>query len=305
MSDLFNMPKISVIIPTYNCAETLPEAIGSVLAQSCQDFEIIVVDDGSTDHTAITVESYSEKCAVRYIFQENTGLPGARNRGVDEALGAYVAVLDADDALREDALQVMSDSIENTQADWCIVDILKFWHGFQEIQRSAIPSGDLLLSILADDFIRRGMFFRTSALRRAGLWDASMKNREDWDLNIRMIEGEFPFVYVPQPLYLYRKRPGSITTGSPEKMLRYTEELLRKHHCRLAKGGNPQFKRIYSANMWRLARCYAYQLSSWRSVARCAVESIRYDFDLKRLLHPILHFLVDLRNSQRDPHSKH
>src|SRR5215208_7052146 len=94
---------VSVVIPCYNQAHFLGEAIESVLAQSYKDFEIVVVDDGSPDDTSEVASRYEE---VRLIRQKNSGLAGARNRGLAEAEGAYVVFLDSDDRLMPEALEV-------------------------------------------------------------------------------------------------------------------------------------------------------------------------------------------------------
>ena len=89
------MPRVSVIIPTYNCDRFLPEAIDSVLMQTYQDYEIIVIDDGSTDQTCQVLEFYQNK--IRYFYQENQGSAVARNLGIKQAQGEFIAFLDADD----------------------------------------------------------------------------------------------------------------------------------------------------------------------------------------------------------------
>lgn len=91
------MPQISVIIPTYNRAAYLPDAIESVLAQTFRDVEIVVVDDGSTDDTQATLRAWVNAGQIRYFYQENSGVSAARNRGIALAQGDYIAFLDSDD----------------------------------------------------------------------------------------------------------------------------------------------------------------------------------------------------------------
>src|ERR1700674_2946625 len=86
---------VSVVIPTYNYRQFVVEAVESVLAQTYRPIELIVVDDGSTDGTRAELERFEGQ--IRYMFQENRGLPAARNRGIRAAAGEYVAFLDADD----------------------------------------------------------------------------------------------------------------------------------------------------------------------------------------------------------------
>lgn len=282
-------PKVSVVIPSFNCAEYIADTIDSILAQTLMDIEIIVVDDGSTDHTRQVIDRYSAVPNLRYVYQDNRGLPGARNAGVRVSSGLYLAFVDADDALRPDALASLYAALDGSQASWCVMDILKVRSGTQEIQRSAIPAGDLFYGILRDDFIRRAMFFRREDFIAVGMYDETMKNREDWDINIRMLESRRSFVYIPEPLYFYRWREGSITTGPSEKMLDYTRALLRKHHKRLADSGDIQAARIYAANMWDLARRYFYQKRNFRKASACVWESLAYDRNPKRLFHPLVY----------------
>lgn len=96
------MPEVSVVIPAYNAEKYIAEAIDSVLAQSFSDYEIIAVDDGSTDRTAAIIKSYPE---VKYVFQEHTGISAARNRAINDAGGRYIAFLDADDLWKKDKLE--------------------------------------------------------------------------------------------------------------------------------------------------------------------------------------------------------
>ena len=102
---------ISVIIPAYNHAKYLSEAIQSVLNQTYQNFEILIVDDGSTDNTRQVVQNYTDQ-RIKYIYQENRGLAASRNAGLRVTQGEYVAFLDADDIFLPHKLEVQLDWFE-------------------------------------------------------------------------------------------------------------------------------------------------------------------------------------------------
>jgi len=112
------MPKVSVIIPTYSYSKYIEKAINSVLAQTYRDFEIIVVDDGSTDNTRKIIETkYKDK--VRYFYQENKGASAARNKGIKESKGEYLAFLDQDDLFHPLSLEKKVDFLNrNSEFGW-------------------------------------------------------------------------------------------------------------------------------------------------------------------------------------------
>jgi glycosyltransferase involved in cell wall biosynthesis len=282
------MPTVSIIIPSYNCIPYLQTALSSAVAQTLTDYEIIVVDDGSTDNTHHIMRPYTADSRVRYVHQDNRGLPAARNTGARLSEAKYLAFLDADDALEPNALERMVAALEASGASWCLIDILKVKTTSSEVHRTEIPAGDLLQGILRNDFIRRAMFFRRTDFLEVGMYDENMKYREDWDINIRMFRHRKPFIYLPEPLYRYSWREGSMTTGQRAKILRFTERLLKKHHQGLAKY-DPQVAKVYAKNSWNLARDYFYELSDYHSAIRCMRESLVYDFSLGRLFHPLLH----------------
>lgn len=108
------MSKVSIIIPTFNSALTLSDALDSVINQRYRDFEIIVVDDGSIDNTRKIVEGYIKKrqSTIRYFYQENQGAGAARNKGIYEARGGYISFLDADDILLSHSLLIRAKFLE-------------------------------------------------------------------------------------------------------------------------------------------------------------------------------------------------
>jgi len=286
------MSLVSVVIPAYNSSEYIGGAVDSVLRQSFKDFEIIVVDDGSTDDTRRIVDLYLTDSRIRYIYEENRGLPGARNRGARQSQGEYLAFLDADDYLAPNALEMMLQVFRSSGVAWLNVGVLKIEGDKKTVRHPQRPAGDLFRAILDDDFITRSPFYSSEAFHVVGMYDEKMCNREDWDLNIRMIESGKPFALLDEPIYHYTRTPGSITTGNRRKICVYTERLLRKHHKRLADSGDREIGRIYAKNMWALARLYAYEIQDRSESLRCAWESLRYDKSIQRALHPLIHRLT-------------
>src|SRR3990172_13226391 len=114
-------PKISVIIPTYNRAAYLAEALNSVISQTYKDFELIVVDDGSTDNTEEAVRRFTVD--IKYIYQKNQGVSAARNRGISESGGEFLSFLDSDDLWEKRKLEKQIDFFEkNKCAKVCYTD---------------------------------------------------------------------------------------------------------------------------------------------------------------------------------------
>ena len=127
------------------------------------------------------------------------------------------------------------------------------------------------------------------------MYDEEMRYLEDWDLYIRLVEHEAPFIYINQPLYRYVWRDGSIITKKTN-ILHYMERISHKHAKRLADAGDREAAKVHSLNMWGLAREYLYNVHDVRSAWRCASESLTYDFSIKRIIHPLLHVSKRLLN---------
>ncbi len=256
-----------------------------------RDFEIVIVDDGSTDHTPSAIAGYRGDTRFRVAWQTNLGLPAARNAGIALASGEYIAVLDADDELAPDALEIMASALDLApDAGWCVIDILRIAGSERRVMRTEFPS-ELHYGILEEDFIRRAMFFRRTALAAVGCYDPAMRMREDWDLNIRLIHAGIKFTYVPRPLYWYHWRDGSITTARPHRKLAFTDRLLRTHHKRLADARDARAAAIYAECMWDLGRRQLYDARNpWRTLA-CVRESMRYGIGISRFGRPFRRLL--------------
>jgi glycosyltransferase involved in cell wall biosynthesis len=205
------MPKVSVVIPAYNAMPYLPEAIETVLAQTFTDFEVVVVDDGSTDNTAAWLTQLSDS-RVQVISQKNQGQATARNTGITHATGDYIAFLDADDLWKSTLLEQLVNCLESHPQ----AGLAYCWTALTNQQGH--PTGRLAIShaegnvwkqLIESDFLSCGsVLIRRACFEVVGLFSPDIALSEDWDMWIR-IAAKFPFALVKQPLFLYRQHPAS------------------------------------------------------------------------------------------------
>ena len=200
------MPRVSVIVPAYNQSQYLGEAIRSVLAQDYGDFEVVVVDDGSTDDTR-AVATGTGDARVRYVFQDNRGLSAARNTGIREARGSLLSFLDSDDAFLPRKLSLLVAALDE-RPDLGLVAgqaVLIDDRGqpLDEIFDRGIPEDPSEL-LLGNPLHVGSVLLRREWQERVGLFDESLRSYEDWDLWLRLVRAECPTGWVPQPVSLYR-----------------------------------------------------------------------------------------------------
>lgn len=119
-----NSPLFSVIMPVYNAATWLRQSVGSVLKQTFSDWELICIDDGSTDESAEALKEYAKKDSrIRYIWQSNSGVSSARNNGLKRATGKFILFIDADDYFDNDALSIIGNVVESTTTEFAVMQI--------------------------------------------------------------------------------------------------------------------------------------------------------------------------------------
>lgn len=198
------MSRVSVIIPAYQHAAELPPCLDSLLRQTFSNFEVIVVDDGSTDDTAERVKPYLDR--VKYIRQENRGAPAARNRGAVEARGEFLLFLDADAVLRRDALELLVDALDRDPGAAYAYSSFAFgWKRFQ-------------LWPFDGEVLKRQNYIHTSALIRRERFpgfDESVRRFQDWDLWLTMFENGDRGVFVNELLMRFRPRRDGISNWVP------------------------------------------------------------------------------------------
>lgn len=181
-----NEPLVSVIIPTYNCARYLEEAIDSALAQTYPRVEVVVVDDGSTDNTEAVVRSYGPR--VRYVHQANAGTPSARNTGVAASTGELIALLDHDDRWLPEKLALQAPYFSDPTVVMVHGGGRVFDAETGRITSEYLPEPELGTHDLLE-WCRVGcatVVLRRSALEAAGPFDPSVPGADDWDMWIRI-----------------------------------------------------------------------------------------------------------------------
>lgn len=208
------MPNVSVIIPTYNRANMIGEAIQSVLDQTYTDWELIVIDDGSEDNTHQVVNSILEP-RIRYLYQENKRLPGARNTGIRVARGRYIAFLDSDDLFLPHKLERQVKQLDSRSELGLIAG------GYLEVDEQlrilremrpwlAQPTLELQDWLLNCPFCPTVPLVRRDWLERVGLFDESMRRIEDWDLWLRLSHAGCQMDWIEEPVCCYRIHGGNM-----------------------------------------------------------------------------------------------
>jgi glycosyltransferase involved in cell wall biosynthesis len=229
-------PRFSVVIPAHNAARTLPATVSSVLTQTRQDFEVLVVDDGSVDGTEAALRSATADSRIHYVRQQQLGPAAARNAGIQRAGGSYVSFLDSDDLWLPHYLQTMLDALEAdpgaglayTDA-WRLDDATKRIYRRSAMASQAPPASPprepdaLLQALLEHNFVYTSVTVRRSVLDDVGGF-RTLTRSEDYELWLRVAAHGQRFVRAPGLLAVYRDRPGS-RIHDPGAMLRGRREI--------------------------------------------------------------------------------
>lgn len=217
------MPKISVIVPIYNVESYLDACMQSLVDQTYDDYEIVAVDDGSTDSSRSIAEKYAQKYPfVRVIPQENKGLGGARNTGLLNSNGEYVCFIDSDDYLEKDTLAVLADNVEKNNADIVMFDfefvdteghslsVQKMFNDPIEGVFSLSSRKDLLLASpsACNKLFRKSLFTDNEIFFPDRVW------YEDVRTILKLYLYADNLCYVQRPFYKYVQRPGSIMNNA-------------------------------------------------------------------------------------------
>ena len=236
---------ISVVLPTYNRASTLPRAIASILGQGWREFELLVIDDGSSDGTAELVGAIDDP-RVRYVRQpKNGGVSAARNRGVELARGEWIAFQDSDDEWLPDFLSSMRGAAQQLGEGYgLIVCCLRcpedpfFSYGPLAGEPRALDFGARILTRLPPT---NCWMARRDALLRAGLFDTGLQQFEDWELALRMSES-CRVGLLNEVQQIYHRTPGSLVSDHAG-YVRTLSLVLQRHAAKWA--GHPRELAMY------------------------------------------------------------
>lgn len=247
-------PLVTVVIPTYNRAHMLPRALESVLAQTFEAFEVLVVDDGSTDDTVALMAEYEARDErVRYLVQpRNAGVSAARNRGLHEARGEFIAFLDSDDEWLPTKLECQLSRFKALPHG---VGLL--YGGVEDVGPRGVRTvhvpeyrGDLFQMLLRRNVIHgtSGVMIRRAAAERAGFFDEKIPAIEDWEYWLRVLS-HFDVDFVAEPLTRYHDPHGverkSLNTGENLDARAY---LYRKHGAAMQRAGTAHLFLLDSAH---------------------------------------------------------
>src|SRR5262245_25174348 len=235
-------PIVSVVIAAYNARCFLPETLASVFSQSYSSYEIIVVDDGSTDGTREMLQTYNEKVVCR--LQENRGPSAARNAAIEAAQGKYIAFLDADDLWFPQKLELQVDFMERNPRIGLVFSDMEEFDRERTLCRSLLgrtlfarhlPAGQALADarqkLLIEDFIPTStVVMRKECFTATGLFDESLQFVEDRDLWLR-VAAAFPLAAIPMIVGRKRVHGSNLTTKSAEETLRARIRVWEKTAC--------------------------------------------------------------------------
>jgi len=223
-----NAPKVSVVIPCYNLGRYLDEAVDSVLRQTMQDFEIIIVNPGSTDELTNALLSGYKKAKTKIIMTGPKKAGAARNAGIAVSRGRFVCCLDPDDILEPECLE-RAGTILETRPE---VGIVTFWYKiFGEGHGDVTPESATLADFLVDNCACTASLFRREAWEKTGGYDEILPGYEDWDFWISILDRGYRAHILKEFLFRYRVRQDGKhqRSDSPEFRNEIMDRIIAKH----------------------------------------------------------------------------
>lgn len=270
-------PAISVIIPAYNRSKTISYCLDSVLAQTLPPFEVIVVDDCSSDDTVAIVKKYARQRVRCIVLPENSGAQVARNKGIFEAKGDWIAFQDSDDEWIPHKLERQVEALAKISYNpWTVVhtDAIKLDSSTQQripAQRPAVQGANVYPLLLAGQGpMFQGMLVSKLALEKIGFLDVNLPSFQEWDTSIRLAK-HCRFIFLNEALFIYHLHEGETISKNYTKDIIGYEYIVRKFEqeikeiCGQGAWNNHLLnllKKCLNYRLWEKADSYFVQISS-------------------------------------------
>ena len=279
-------PKVSICIPTYNRKDFLVKTLDSILEQTYKNYEIVIVDDGSTDGTADMIKKLN--FPVTYHRQENRGDAAARNKLIELAKGKYVTFIDSDDLLLPDTVEKMVRTAESAGQDFIVYGpyyrIDKDGRIYGKCKRK-LYTGQITKYLFQTIFVHScGSLFPRSILKGSMAFDTSLKVCSDYDFWLHL-STRYEFIALPEPVFKRRRHPANLSAASLENCLTELKVLERFYY---KKGGSKFIpekiaQKVFSKKQYRAGR-YAIREGAYDQALRLLGQSLRQQPNLKSLI---------------------
>lgn len=302
--DNIDKPKVSVIITCYNLGSYLEAAVNSVLNQTVQNYEIVIVDDGSTDEFTKNLLGDYHRPKTRILKTDNKGVCAARNLGIHESQGDYLCCLDADDLLEPTCLEECSKILDQ-HSD---VGLVTFWYRvFGEEEGEVKPIGVEMKDFLVQNSACVASVFRRECWEKTGGYDGKFQGYHDWDFWVNILESGYRAFLIEHFLMRYRVRLDSMVHRSDRPDVR--EKIMRgfftKHKSSFDKHAMEVLRekdkligeyRYY----WKCEEAEAKRLKKYHAEAHKYIEELKAEWDRLNNHHLEAHRYIDELKAERD-----
>ncbi|MEK7195139.1 MAG: glycosyltransferase [Patescibacteria group bacterium] len=296
-------PLVSIIIPAYNAANYVKEAIDSALSQIYHNIEIIVVDDGSTDDTKKILEPYVRGNKIKYIYQGNKGLSGARNTGIKDSLGEYVALLDTDDIFLPEKIEKQVEHLETDPAcDVSYCDLYHFWDErpseLMKLNYRYYSGHDVLPNLLERSFIAPvTVVFRRKVFEKYGYFDEAIRQyAEDFEFWLRLSYHGANICFLPDILAKLRlRREGNIQGLSNQPKMKLTALKVVENLCQEMSVEDRLRYHIKShLKTFRLKTAFSYAMVGDKTGASRFISEAFRDYPLGRVFSAAIRVFISI-----------
>lgn len=268
---------MSIIVPCYKQAHFLQESLQSVIEQTYQDWECIIVNDGSPDHTDEEARAWFKKdTRFHYIEQENGGLSSARNAGIKESEGTFILPLDADDILHKHFLERLVSELEENKELAIITPYSKFFEGSKDnVVNELKPNGDSYPYLLYVNQLVATSLYRKQCWEEVGGYDETMKKGfEDWEFWLAITKRGWKYKVVEESLFYYRKAKNSMLVTTISQDAEHVKEYIMHKH-----------RDIYIKDFDNCIKVFTHHLTTSRRKEQRLQHSLEYKLG-KLLLRP-------------------